>query len=161
MRNFIQNSIKSQKIFYRYFRRKGLKRIFKENILDSDGDNKTKALSIALGIFIGTSPFWGFHTILALSLAAIFKLNKFLSFVFSQISIAPLAPFIIGISMFFGSFFVEGKTDFTHQELNLELIKHNLLQYVIGSFVFATIMAVSVGFIFYYLLNIFRKEKTS
>ena len=111
MKNFIQNSIKSQKVFYRYFRRKGIKRLFKENILESDGDNKSKALSIALGIFIGVSPFWGFHTVLALSLATVFKLNKFLSFVFSQVSIAPLAPFIpfiLGISMFFGSFFVEG-----------------------------------------------------
>ena len=161
MKNFIQNSIKSQKVFYRYFRRKGIKRLFKENILESDGDNKSKALSIALGIFIGVSPFWGFHTVLALSLATIFKLNKFLTFVFSQISLAPFIPFIIGISMYFGSFFVEGKTDFSHQELNLEMIKHNLLQYIIGSFIFAALISFCTGFIFYYLLNIFTKKSTS
>ena len=159
MKNFIQNSIKSQKVFYRYFRRKGIKRLFKENILESDGDNKTKALSIALGIFIGVSPFWGFHTVLALSLAAIFKLNKFLTFVFSQISLAPFIPFIIGISMFFGSFFVEGKTDFSHQELNLEMVKHNLLQYIIGSFVLASSLSAIVGFAFYFLMEFFNKEK--
>ncbi|AZI19558.1 hypothetical protein [Chryseobacterium taklimakanense] len=62
MKNFIQNSINSQKIFYRYFRRKGWKRFLKENILESEGSNKTKAKSIALGIFIGISPFWGFHS---------------------------------------------------------------------------------------------------
>ena len=161
MKNFIQNSIKSQKVFYRYFRRKGIKRLFKENILESDGNNKSKALSIALGIFIGVSPFWGFHTVLALTLATVFKLNKFLTFVFSQISLAPFIPFIIGISMFFGSFFVEGKTDFSHQELNLEMVKYNLLQYVVGSFIFATLLAISFGFTFFYLLNLFRKESTS
>lgn len=161
MKNFIQNSIKSQKVFYRYFRRKGIKRFFKENILESDGDNKTKALSIALGIFIGISPFWGFHTILALSLAAIFKLNKFLTFIFSQISLAPFVPFIIAISMFFGSFFVDGKTDFTHQELNLEMIKYNLFQYVIGSFIFATLLSISLGFTFYSLLNLFGKKSSA
>ena len=161
MKNFIQNSIKSQKVFYRYFRRKGIKRLFKENILESDGDNKSKALSIALGIFIGVSPFWGFHTVLALSLATVFKLNKFLSFVFSQVSIAPLAPFIIGISMFFGSFFVEGKTDFSHQELNLEMVKHNLFPYVVCWFIFASFLSISFGFTFFYLLNLFRKESTS
>jgi uncharacterized protein (DUF2062 family) len=161
LKNFIQNSIKSQKIFYRYFRRKGFKRFFKENILESDGDNKTKAISISLGIFIGVSPFWGFHTILALSLAAIFKLNKFLAFIFSQISLAPFVPFIIVISMFFGSFFVDGKTDFSHQELNLEMVKHNLLQYVIGSFIFATLLSLSFGFIFYYLLNFFSKKSST
>ena len=161
MKNFIQNSIKSQKVFYRYFRRKGIKRLFKENILESDGNNKSKALSIALGIFIGVSPFWGFHTVLALSLATVFKLNKFLTFVFSQISLAPFIPIIIGISMYFGSFFVEGKTDFSHQELNLEMVKQNLLQYVVGSFIFATLLAISFGFTFFYLLNLFRKESTS
>lgn len=159
MKNFIQNSIKSQKVFYRYFRRKGIKRLFKENILESDGDNKSKALSIALGIFIGVSPFWGFHTVLALSLATVFKLNKFLTFVFSQISLAPFIPFIIGISMFFGSFFVEGKTDFSQQEFNFEMIKNNLFQYIIGSFVLASSLSAIVGFAFYFLMEFFNKEK--
>lgn len=159
MKNFIQNSIKSQKVFYRYFRRKGIKRLFKENILESDGDNKTKALSIALGIFIGVSPFWGFHTVLALSLATVFKLNKFLTFVFSQISLAPFIPFIIGISMFFGSFFVSGNSNFSQQEFNFEMIKNNLFQYIIGSFVLASSLSAIVGFAFYFLMEFFNKEK--
>ena len=159
MKNFIQNSIKSQKVFYRYFRRKGIKRLFKENILENDGDNKTKALSIALGIFIGVSPFWGFHTVLALSLATVFKLNKFLTFVFSQISLAPFIPFIIGISMFLGSFFVSGNSNFSQQEFNFEMIKNNLFQYIIGSFVLASSLSAIVGFAFYFLMEIFNKEK--
>ena len=47
------------------------------------------------------------------------------------------------------------------QELNLEMVKHNLLQYVVGSFIFATLLAISFGFTFFYLLNLFRKESTS
>lgn len=159
MKNFIQNSIQSQKVFYRYFRRKGFRRFFKENILESDGSNKTKALSISLGIFIGLSPFWGFHTVLAISLAAIFKLNKFLSFIFSQISVAPLAPFIIGISMFLGSFFVSGNSNFSQQEFNFEMIKNNLFQYIIGSFILASSLSAIVGFAFYFLMEFFNKEK--
>ena len=159
MKNFIQNSIKSQKVFYRYFRRKGIKRLFKENILESDGNNKSKALSIALGIFIGVSPFWGFHTVLALSLATVFKLNKFLTFVFSQISLAPFIPFIIGISMFFGSFFVSGNSNFSQQEFNFEMIKNNLFQYIIGSFVLASSLSAIVGFAFYFLMEFFNKKK--
>ena len=159
MKNFIQNSIQSQKVFYRYFRRKGFRRFFKENILESDGNNKSKALSIALGIFIGVSPFWGFHTVLALSLATVFKLNKFLTFVFSQISLAPFIPFIIGISMFFGSFFVSGNSNFSQQEFNFEMIKNNLFQYIIGSFVLASSLSAIVGFAFYFLMEFFNKEK--
>jgi hypothetical protein len=53
---------------------------------------------------------------------------------------------------------VEGKTDFSHQELNLEMVKHNLLQYVVGSFIFATLLAISFGFTFFYLLNFSEKK---
>ena len=49
MKNFIKNTIQSQKIFYRYFRKKGFKRFLKENIFESEGSNEIKAKSIALG----------------------------------------------------------------------------------------------------------------
>ena len=45
-----------------------------------DGSNKTKALSIALGIFVGLTPFYLFHTVIVLFLASFFKLNKLLSY---------------------------------------------------------------------------------
>lgn len=160
MKNFIQNSIKSQKVFYRYFRRKGFKRFFKENILESDGNNKTKALSIALGIFIGLSPFWGFHTVLVLSLSVLLKLNKFLSFIFSQIISLPFfVPFSIGVSMYFGSYFISEAKPITEQEFNLEMVKENLLQYTIGSLIFASFFSVILGFIFYFLLEFFSEKK--
>ena len=53
-----------------------MKKFLKENVLESDGSNEIKAKSIALGIFIGLSPFWGFHSFLAISLGVYFKMNK-------------------------------------------------------------------------------------
>ena len=160
MKNFIQNSIQSQKIFYRYFRRKGFKRFFKENILETDGSNKDKAFSIALGIFIGLSPFWGFHSVLVISLAVILKLNKFLSFIFSQIISLPFfVPFTIAASLFFGSYFISGEKPLTEQEFNLETVKENLLQYIIGSLIFASLFSVIAGFIFYFLMKFFKEKK--
>ncbi|GGP04098.1 hypothetical protein GCM10010992_15050 [Cloacibacterium rupense] len=160
MKNFIQNSIQSQKIFYRYFRRKGFKRFFKENILETDGSNKNKAFSIALGIFIGLSPFWGFHSVLVISLAVILKLNKFLSFIFSQIISLPFfVPFTIAASLFFGSYFISGEKPLTEQEFNLETVKENLLQYIIGSLIFASLFSVIAGFIFYFLMKFFKEKK--
>ncbi|WP_416338129.1 DUF2062 domain-containing protein, partial [Lactobacillus acetotolerans] len=47
--------------------------------MESDGSNRIKAFSIALGTFIGLSPFWGFQTLLVISLAVVFKLNKVLA----------------------------------------------------------------------------------
>lgn len=159
MKNFIQNSINSQKVFYRYFRRKGWKRFLKENILESEGSNLTKSKSIALGIFIGISPFWGFHTVLAISLAVFFKLNKFLTFISSQITFPPLIPLVIFASMMIGDPFIKGETNFTNMQFNMETVKNNLLQYLIGSVILATISAVVFGVISYLFLNYFNPEK--
>ena len=153
MKNFIQNTINSQKVFYRYIRRKGWRRFLKENVLESEGSNETKAKSIALGIFIGLSPFWGFHTVLALSLSVYFRLNKMLTFLFAQITIAPLIPFFIYISLLVGSPFVNGNNDFGNQEFNMEMIKNNLIQYTVGSLILATVVSLILGLGSYVLLN--------
>jgi uncharacterized protein (DUF2062 family) len=39
--------------------------------LESDGSNRIKAFSIALGVFVGFSPFWGFHTLIVISFCTI------------------------------------------------------------------------------------------
>ncbi len=159
MKNWIQNTISSQKVFYRYFRRKGWKRFLKENILESEGSNETKAKSIALGVFIGVSPFWGFHTFLAISLAVFFRLNKFLTFISSQITLPPLIPLVIFASMIIGDPFLKGKTDFNNMEFTIEMIKNNLLQYLIGSLILSTFSALFFGVISYLFLNYFSPEK--
>ncbi len=139
--------------FIRNFRKKSFRRFLKEDVLESEGSNRKKAISIALGTFIGLSPFWGFHTLLTISLAVVLKLNKVLAFAFSNLSIPPFIPFIIAISLAIGGFFTGGETNFFDQELNLEFVKTHLLQYLIGSFIFASFMAVVFGVGFYFLLN--------
>ncbi|GAA5099601.1 DUF2062 domain-containing protein [Chryseobacterium ginsengisoli] len=141
-RNFINN-----------FKKKSFKRFIKEDVLESDGSNRTKAFSIALGVFIGFSPFWGFHTLLTISLAVLFKLNKVLAFVASNVSLPPFIPFIIAAALFLGSPFVHGESNILSQEWNFELIKNNLLQYIIGSFILATTMSAISGIATFLFLN--------
>jgi glycosyltransferase involved in cell wall biosynthesis len=141
-RNFINN-----------FRKKSFKRFIKEDVLDSDGSNRTKAFSIALGVFIGFSPFWGFHTLLTISLSVLFKLNKVLAFVASNVSLPPFIPFIIVASLFLGAPFVAGDSDIFNQEWNFNLVKNNILQYVIGSFILATTMSTVAGISTFLFLN--------
>ena len=141
-RNFIHN-----------FRKKSFRSFIKEDVLESDGSNRTKALSIALGAFIGLSPVWGFQTALTISLAVIFKLNKVLAFVSSNISFPPFIPFIIAGSLFIGAPFVDGETNFLNHEINFELVKNHLLQYIIGSLILASSVSTILGVGFYLFLN--------
>jgi glycosyltransferase involved in cell wall biosynthesis len=130
--------------FIRNFRKKSFKRFIKEDVLESDGSNRTKAFSIALGVFVGFSPFWGFHTLLVISLSVLFKLNKVLAFIASNVSLPPFIPFIIVASLFLGSPFVAGESDIFNQEWNFELVKNHFLQYIIGSMILAiSISAIS------------------
>lgn len=146
-RNFVNN-----------FRKKNFKKFIQEDVLESDGRNRTKAFSIALGVFIGLSPVWGFQTFLAISLAVVFKLNKVLTFVSSNISFPPFIPFIIAGSLFIGAPFVDGKTNFLKHDLSFELVKDHLLQYVIGSMILATSVSAILGIGSYVLLNKINPE---
>ncbi|MCY0976410.1 DUF2062 domain-containing protein [Chryseobacterium wangxinyae] len=141
-RNFINN-----------FRKKSFKRFLKEDILESDGSNRVKAFSVALGVFVGFSPFWGFHTLLVISLSVLFKLNKVLAFVASNVSLPPFIPFIIVASLFLGAPFVAGDSDIFNQEWNFDLVKNHLLQYIIGSFILAGTMSVIIWVITFIFLN--------
>ena len=146
-RNFIIN-----------FRKKSFKKFIQEDVLESDGSNRTKAFSIALGIFIGLSPVWGLQTFLAISLSVVFKLNKVLTFLSSNISFPPFIPFIIAASLFIGAPFVDGNTNFFTHEFDFELVKNHLLQYIIGSMILATTVSAAFGVGFYIFLNKLNPE---
>ncbi len=147
-RNFIIN-----------FRKKSFKKFIQEDVLESDGSNRTKAFSIALGVFIGLSPVWGLQTFLAISLSVVFKLNKVLTFLSSNISFPPFIPFIIAASLFIGAPFVDGNTNFFTHKLDFELVKNHLLQYIIGSMILATTVSAAFGVGFYLFLNKLNPEK--
>jgi glycosyltransferase involved in cell wall biosynthesis len=151
--------IKPRDFFFR-LKQKGLKRFFIENVLYSSDSPAKKALSISLGVFVGISPFWGFHTIIVLLLATLLRLNKVISFVFSNISIAPLIPFVIFGSLKVGSYFVTNKTAIKlDKSITLAAIGDHIEQYLIGSFVLATFSALILGIVGYLLLIFFTTFK--
>ncbi|WP_293893382.1 DUF2062 domain-containing protein [Flavobacterium sp.] len=139
--------------FFFSFRRKGIKNFFLENVLHNEDSITKKSVSIALGVFIGISPFWGFQTIIVLALAVLFRLNKAIAFAFSNISFPPFIPFIIYGSIKAGSFFVHSNsTILFDKSITLEAIQNNMQQYLVGSLVLATVSAVIFGSISYLIL---------
>ena len=145
---------------YRRFRKKGLRRFVKEDLLQSDDSPRKKALSIALGIFIGISPLWGFHTIIVLFLAMLFKLNKVIAFGFSNISLPPFIPFLLYGSLKAGSFITGEKLTYTFESLVLhfEFMDH-LKTYIIGSLSLSIIGAIIFGLLSYIILTLLDRRK--
>jgi glycosyltransferase involved in cell wall biosynthesis len=151
--------IKPRDFFYS-FKKKGIRKFFLEDILESNDSNARKAGSIALGVFIGISPFWGFQTVLVLFLAVLFRFNKAISFTFSNISFPPMIPFIIYGSLKIGGYFINNKTRlFLDTTITFSDIQNNIHQYLVGSFILAIIMSIIFGLSGYFALTLFSTFK--
>ncbi len=143
----------------RNFSKQGFRELFRKHMLSPDESNFKKASSIALGVFMGIAPVWGWQMAIALALAIMLKLNKAITLIASNISIPPMIPFIL-----FGSYMTGGLVMGNHRDINfdsgitLEFVKDNLLQYVVGALVFGLAMALLAGLLTWFILSIFRKR---
>ncbi len=154
--------IKPRNLF-RKLKKKGVKRFFVEDLIGSKDSPRKKALSLALGVFIGLTPLWGLHTVIVFSLAFVFKLNKAIAFAFSNISLPPFIPFIIVLSVQMGNVILGQDEAFNISDIsytNFEVLKH-LKTYVIGSLSLATISASILGVLSYFIFLFFQKKKVS
>ena len=145
--------------FFRRAKKKGFKKFFLEDILESKDSNFKKSAAIALGIFIGISPFWGFQTILLFTFAALFKLNKVIAYLSSNVSFPPFIPFIIYGSLKMGSYFVPTDVPLIlDSSITLNDIQKNATQYIVGSLILASVSALFFGLLSYLLLTAFTKK---
>jgi glycosyltransferase involved in cell wall biosynthesis len=146
--------------FFRSFKKKSFKDFLREDILESSDSNVKKALSIALGVFIGIVPLWGFQTAIVIFLAVVFRLNKILAFSFSNISLPPMIPFIIFGSLKIGNYFFPSEKPLVFDSsVSFSGIQHNIFQYLLGSFILATIMAIIFGIFGFLILTFFSTFK--
>jgi glycosyltransferase involved in cell wall biosynthesis len=160
-------------MFVKYLFTNNPVKIVKEQISKHNDSNIKVASAIAFGLFMGIFPVWGFQMILAATIAHFLKLNKIIVLVFSNISIAPMVPFIIYLSYQTGGIVLQNTNDLLSGEkiialkntiLNGEFftagneIGYSIYQYLVGSVVFGLVLGVLVGFISLILLNIFRKR---
>lgn len=144
--------------FIRSYKKKGFKQFILENVLESGDSPLKKALSIALGVFIGIAPVWGLQTVTVFFLAYVLRLNKAIAFTFSNVSLPPMIPFIILASIKLGSFFVAG-AKVNEGASAIDSIKSNLIQYLMGSLFLATFMAVVFGMAGYIVLQAIERNK--
>ena len=139
--------------FLRKFQKKSFKTFLKEDLLETKLSDSKKAFSIALGVFFGISPLWGFQTALTITFAVLLGLNKSLAFLASNISIPPMIPLIVWSSLKVGSLFTGGEL-LPEGEITRDFIKAHLIQYLTGSFLLALLIAGVLGTATYLFLKI-------
>ena len=137
--------------FFNRFKKKSFRDFFIEDVVGSNDSPKVKSTSISLGVFIGIIPIWGFQTITVIFLAITFRLNKLLAFAGSNISIPPMIPIIVFASLKIGGLVLN--IDVPENEIgNGFNFGNHLLEYIVGSFILATLSAILIWFISYFLL---------
>jgi glycosyltransferase involved in cell wall biosynthesis len=140
--------------FLRKLKKKGFKKFFVEDFLRNGDSPKKKALSIALGIFLGLSPLWGFHTVIVIFLAILLKLNKVIAFAFSNISLPPFIPFVLLMSIRTGDFVLGKNSSLSMEELKDFNAIQQLESYLVGSVLLSVSCAIIFGLLGYIILKI-------
>src|SRR5690606_2876327 len=110
---------------------------------------------------MGIAPFWGFQTAITITLAVFLRLNKVLAFVFSNISFAPFIPIVIYASLLVGGLVYPSPSSFQLDGISLDTINSHLWQYVIGSFVLASGMAIVIGVSSYFFMKFYHQKTVS
>jgi uncharacterized protein (DUF2062 family) len=111
---------------------------------------------------VGIAPIWGVQTIVVLFLATILKLNKAIAFTFSNISMPPLVPPIIYVSLIIGNYFIPSESPVTIKNIiSFNDLGKNFGQYLLGSLILAAAMAAAFTLIGYVLLSAFKPRQNS
>jgi glycosyltransferase involved in cell wall biosynthesis len=146
--------------FLKYLRKENLKDFISKNILQSQESNMNISLAIALGIFTGILPIWGFQLITAIALAHLFGFSKLITSVAANISIPPMIPIILYLSYVTGGYVIQSESNIKFStSISIKSFENNLIQYVIGSVVLAIILSVFAGIIAFIILRLFRKKR--
>jgi glycosyltransferase involved in cell wall biosynthesis len=139
-----------------YFKDFNLKKLKK--LLGSGESSLKLSMATGFGVFMGIIPIWGFQMITAAFLAHIFRLNKALVLVASNISIPPMMPVIIYLSFVMGRIFVANPVYIAfNKHITLESAKISFIQYIYGSIPLA-ISAGLLAAIFTYIFLYFRRN---
>ncbi len=77
-------------------------------VLHLDDEPRKIALGLAVGVFIGCTPFYGLHTVLALAVAFVVRVNKVATVTGAWINLPWFAPFVYAFSLKVGEFILSG-----------------------------------------------------
>lgn len=115
------------------------------------------AFGVSLGNFVGILPFLGLHTVIALALAYLLRLNMGVVFLGTQISNPFTFPFILFVSAQIGSLILNGSLLSITFTADMEILKQYLILTIFGSI----ILGLAVALVSYPVtLRLARKFRT-
>lgn len=157
---FYRYILTKSKLFFKKFSKENLRNFIDKEILNSNQSNLKLAFAIGLGLLMSIFPVWGFQTLFALLLASLFKLNRLIVVVLTNISIPPLIPFFLYVSFLFGGIIVN-KSDTINfsMQFSLDNLQNGLFQYYIGAVLFSVLFGFFGVFLSFTLLSLFRRDK--
>ncbi len=157
---FLALFVHRPKAVVRKYKKKKIKQIIKEDILGSKESNLKIASAIGFGVFMGILPIWGYQLAVGFVLAHLLKLNKGIFFIAANISIPPMIPLILYLSFATGGYVIgEEPWTINLSNISFEMVYENLLQYIIGSIVFAVIAGAFFFLASYSVFMITRNKK--
>lgn len=132
----------------------------KNELVNPTNSISVRSASVGFGVFMGIIPIWGFQMMAALALAIMFRLNKALVLISSNISIPPMMPVLIYLSYQFGKVWVGGDAQSLSfdEALTMKTIQKGLTQYVYGSIILAFVAGSLFGLITWLWLTIRLKN---
>jgi uncharacterized protein (DUF2062 family) len=127
-------------------------------LLSRNETPKNLAISGAIGVFIGTLPIFGLHSLTILLVLGFLKYNKFAGLATSQFCMPPLVPAMciqVGYYIRHGAFL----TEISWQTLGREALQR-IFEWFLGSLVLAPILAVLCGIMVYTLALMAQRSIT-
>lgn len=118
-------------------------------LLTENAQPRELAAAAALGVFLGTLPIFGFHTVVVLLAAAFFRLNRLAALGANQLCMPPFVPALcieIGYLMRHGGFL----TEVSWRTLGREALQR-LWEWFLGSLIVAPVFALLIGGVVYLL----------
>jgi len=100
------------------------------------------ARSVAWGVFVGATPLFGLHTLLAVAPAFFFRLDPFISYLGSNVSMPPMIPILLYVETQVGSWLLHGETlPLGWKMLAPQHFLHVSSSLIVGSLVVASLLS--------------------
>jgi uncharacterized protein (DUF2062 family) len=139
--------------------RNGRRKTIREFFIEHAHEPAQMAWAVGLGLFFGIVPIWGFQMLAAATLAHRLRLNKVITLLASNISIPPLAPFIVYGAMVLGHWMFTGQVmELSPGQMTWAHAREYLWQWIVGCMALAVLVAASGTIITYTIARLVRRK---